>query len=102
MRLENSNGIVMVDEDKYRKLCELSTHPVPELHPQAFNPAQKGMTGGLFVQPAGFLVALNETTGLLAIIVFFATLLLKIPKESLSLVRKDCLAALRSAGGVSV
>jgi hypothetical protein len=102
MRLEKSNGIVMVDEDKYRKLCELSTHPVPELHPQAFNPSGKGMTGGLLVQPAGFLVALNETTGLLTIIVFCAALLLKIPKESLNVVRKDCLAALRERGGVSV
>lgn len=102
LRLEQSNGIVMVDEDKYRKLCELSTHPVPELHPQDFNPAHKGMTGGLFVQPAGFLVALNETTGLLAIIVFCGALLLKIPKESLVVVGKDCLAALRSAGAVSL
>ncbi len=102
MRLEKINGVVMVDEDKYRKLCELSTHPVPELHPQAFNPVGKGMTGGLIVQPAGFLMVLNESTGLLAIIVFCAALLLKIPKESLAIVRKDCLAALDSAGGVSV
>jgi hypothetical protein len=75
---------------------------VPELHPQAFNASGKGMTGGLLVQPAGFLVVLNETTGLLAIIVFCAALLLKIPKVSLEVVRKDCLAALRGAGAVSM
>jgi hypothetical protein len=101
-RLENVNGVVMATEDHYRKLCELSAHPVPELHPQAFNEFQKGMTGGIAVQPAGFLVTLNETTGFLACIVFLEALLLKIPKDALRLVRKDCAASLDAAGGVNV
>jgi hypothetical protein len=101
-RLENADGVVMATEDHYRKLCELSTHPVPELHPQAFNEFQRGMTGGIVAQPAGFLVTLNETTGFLACIVCLEALLLKIPKSAFQLARKDCVAALEAAGGVNV
>lgn len=49
-RIVASNGLLAMKNETYRDLCEISTHPVPQLRPQHFNHAEKSMTGGMFVQ----------------------------------------------------
>ena len=91
-----------MDQKRYRLLCELSTHPVPELQPQAFNQHGKSMVGGIAVQQAGFLVVLNETAVLISSVVLFSALLLKVPKDVRELIEKDCMEAIDVAGGVNL
>jgi hypothetical protein len=96
-----SQGMPM-DGERYRILCELSTHPVPELHPQAFSGQGKGMVGGIAVQPVGFLLVLDETTVLMASLVLLASLILKLPKETANAIKVECLQAVDAAGAVSL
>ncbi len=58
-RLVALNHAPVMDEDKYASLCEVSTHPVPELRPQRFNHAGRSMTGGMHFQEAGFLEVIS-------------------------------------------
>lgn len=83
------NNEPVMDRDTYRDLCEISTHPVPQLRPQKFNHAEKPMTGGIYVQEAGFLVVLNELAAVAACLVVCATIVCKVPQEA----RKDILSA---------
>jgi hypothetical protein len=82
VRLENLKELILMDEDRYRTLCELSTHPVPELTPQQFNTHKKSMAGGLHVQVAGFLVVLNEVALLESLVVFNSVRLCDVPKAA--------------------
>lgn len=91
-----------MDGKRYGLLCELSTHPVPELLPQVFNQHGKSMVGGIIVQEAGFLVVLNETTVLIASVVLFSVLILKLPKDVREVIQEDCMEAIDAAGGVNL
>ncbi len=91
-----------MDGKKYGLLCELSTHPVPELQPQSFNQHGKSMVGGIIVQQAGFLVVLNETTVLMAGVVLFSALILKVPKDVREIIQEDCMKAIDAAGGINL
>ncbi len=102
MKLKDLNELIPMDADRYRTLCELSTHPVPDLTPQRFNPHDRSMIGGLHVQVAGFLVVLNELTILESLVVFFAARLCDMPKKARRQVFEDCATAARSAGGITV
>jgi hypothetical protein len=57
--------VLFVDEDKYRALCELATHPTPQTKPQAHNASGMPLTGGEF-QEVGLIVGLNELSGAVA------------------------------------
>jgi hypothetical protein len=61
-RVVKLGGKVPMDETSYRLLCELSTHPVPELKPQLFNPHGVVMAGGRF-QEAGMLLVPKRDRG---------------------------------------
>jgi hypothetical protein len=61
-------GTVPMDEAKYARLCKISTHPVPDLRPQLFNP-HGVVTAGARFQEAGVLVVLNETAAMELIVV---------------------------------
>lgn len=102
VRLENLKELIPMDEDRYRTLCELSTHPVPELTPQQFNMHKKSMAGGLHVQVAGFLVVLNEVALLESLVVFNSVRLCDVPKEARMQVFKDCAKLAKVGGGVNV
>jgi hypothetical protein len=102
VRLETLKELIPMEEDRYRTLCEVSTHPVPELTPQQFNPHKKSMAGGLHVQPAGFLVVLNELALLESLAIFYSARLCSVPKEARMQVFKDCSNLAKVGGGVNV
>jgi hypothetical protein len=94
-------GFVPMDGTRYHRLCELSTHPVPELRPQLFNPHGIVSLGAIF-QEAGVLVVLNETAYLEVLIVFLGAKLCNIPKDRYQTIRDDCIGCLNSIGGVNL
>jgi hypothetical protein len=99
-RISAVGGTIVMDESKYASLCEISTHPVPNLRPQRFNHAGKSMTGGIIFQGAGFLVALNELAMPASLLLAFAARVCKVPREPFDEITKACGLCLRSAGGV--
>lgn len=91
-----------MDEETYRNLCEISTHPVPELRPQQFNHAGRSMTAGVYFQNAGFLVVLNELANAISLLVGFATIVCKVPKEVAQKIGNACVGCARFAGGITL
>jgi hypothetical protein len=100
-RILKLKGFVPMDSPKYHRLCELSTHPVPELRPQLFNPHGILSLGATF-QQAGVLVVLNETAYLEALIVLLGAKLCNIPKDRYPMIRDDCIGCSRSIGKVNL
>jgi len=96
--LERANFVPMGEED-YRLLCELSTHPVPELRPQLYNPHGQVTTGGTF-QPAGMLLVLNETSVLMSVIALFAAKLCGVPKDPLRNIKEAAVECAKEVGNV--
>ena len=97
-RIEQSGDTPFIDKEHYAELCEISTHPVPQVRPQGFNPHQRALTGGIVVQDAGILVVLNEMAVALSLFVLFAAKLCKVPSEPFKEIRDVCAACVRSAG----
>jgi hypothetical protein len=87
---------------RYAALCEVSTHPVPNLRPQRFNHAGRSMTGGIYLQEAGILVVLNEMAIALALLVILAAKICKVPTEPFNQIKETCVKCLESAGGVDL
>jgi hypothetical protein len=83
-------GTLLMDGDKYSQLCELATHPVPDLSPQNYNPHGIATVGGHF-QEAGILLVLNETAVLVAAITTHAARLCDVPLEQRTNIRRECL-----------
>ena len=100
-RLSELGTAPPMNDTSYSLLCELSTHPVPELRPQAFN--QHGITtvGGRY-QPVGLLLVLNETAVLASVILLFSALLCNVPKEHLKSIHQASVDCVNAAGGVSL
>ncbi len=94
-------GTVPMDEKSYRLLCELSTHPVPELKPQLFNPYGVVMVGGRF-QEAGVLLVVNETAVVESVIVILAAKLCDVPKDRRREIKQACIECVEAAGDVNL
>lgn len=58
-RLRNESGRVLIDDDRYRALCEIGTHPVPGFAPNHFSGTGRP-TLGFVPEEAGVLMCLNE------------------------------------------
>jgi len=101
-RIEAMGGVTAITATKYAALCEVSTHPVPDLRPQRFNHAGKSMTGGMYVQDAGILVVLNEMALALAQLVIAAAKVCKVPREPFKQIQEVCVLCLKSVGGVDL
>jgi hypothetical protein len=101
-RIVSLGGEAIMDETNYAALCEVSTHPVPDLRPQSFNHAGRSMTGGVHVQEAGFLVILNETALVTSLLVAPAAELCKVPVEPFKEIQRACAGCARSAGSVKL
>lgn len=94
-------GTIPMDSTKYAQLCELATHPVPELRPQLFNQHGAITVGGYF-QEMGALVALNETAALESIIVFLSAKLCNVPVDQRRQIKRACLECVEAAGSVDL
>lgn len=100
-RLSELGTAPPMNDASYSSLCELSTHPVPELKPQAFNQHGLITVGGRY-QPIGLLLVLNETAVLASVILVFSALLCNVPKEQLHVIHEASVDCVNAAGGVSL
>ena len=101
-RVLAANGVLAMQEQTYKELCEISTHPVPQLRPQQFNHAAKTMTGGMFVQPAGFVVVLNELAISMSLLVLYATLVCRVPGKERKIILAECAKCVRATGSLNI
>jgi hypothetical protein len=101
-RITALGGMSPIDFDRYVKLCELCTHPVPTLSPQRFNPQGKSMTGGIIPQFTGLCVVLNEMILAVAPAVVFAAKICKVNDDAFKEIERSAVAALRAAGGINL
>lgn len=101
-RIEKLGKTPPITGTRYAALCEVSTHPVPDLRPQRFNHARRSTTGGIYLQEAGILVVLNEMAVALAPLVMFAARICKVPKEPFDQIKEASVKCLECAGGVDL
>lgn len=101
-RIESLGKGPSITAEKYAALCELSTHPVPNLRLQKFNHAGRSLTGGVIFQEAGFLVILNELASALLILVLLAGKVCGVPKEKFAEIKEACASCARSLGSLDV
>ncbi len=100
-RLQNAKRPAPMDEDRYQRLCELVTHPTPEIRPQSFNVHGKPLSGSTF-QEAGVLIALNELAAVVAVSTLTAAQLIAPGSARVTYITKASMDLLRSLGGLSV
>jgi hypothetical protein len=101
-RIEMLGSTPFITAAKYAALCEISTHPVPEVHPQRFNHLGKSMTGGVYMQEVGIVVVLNEMALALSMLVIFAARICKVPPEPFKEIGQACAMCIRSTGSIGV
>jgi len=101
-RLVAMNQRPVMDEGTYATLCEVSTHPVPELRPQQFNHAGRSTTGGVYFQEAGFLVVLNEMAIATSLLVLFAAKVCKVPGDKFKEIARACAKCAGATGGINI
>lgn len=102
-RIEDlGNNAPYITASHYAALCEVSTHPVPDVRPQRFNHAGKSMTGGIYLQDVGIMVVLNEIALALSLLVVSAAKLCNVPTDPFKEIRSACAMCVRSAGGIDL
>jgi hypothetical protein len=78
--LEQKDGPLVIDEERYGILSRYSIHANPDMLPQDHGPHGKAVTGALD-QEAGFLLCLNELARPMAFIGVFSARLIGVPDE---------------------
>ena len=97
--IQRHGSVPAMPDKEYSMLCEISTHPVPELIPQAFNPARRATVAGHF-QLAGFVLVLNHTAVLTSLIVALAARFCDVPMLQRKRIKRACLLCVRSSGAI--
>ena len=101
-RIVAQGKIPAITSTRYAALCEVNTHPVPNLRPQRFNHAGRSMTGEIYLREAGILIVVNEMAIAPALLVILAAKICKVPKEPFNQIKETCVMCLESAGGVDL
>jgi hypothetical protein len=78
--LEGKGELVPVEEDRYRELSEIGTHPVPGGRPQDFSEHGRGQIGGRYQETALF-ITVNELAYASFFLGFFGALTANIDDE---------------------
>lgn len=100
-RLGGLGKICPMGETKYSLLCEMTTHPIPDLRPEAYNEHGLVVAGAHF-QPIAMVMLTNEIAALVAVIVLYAAILAKVPVETRREIKSASFALATALGGVSV
>jgi hypothetical protein len=90
-----------IDDDRYRKLCEVGTHPVPGVAPGHFTGSGTPILGGI-VQLAGLQVALTELGFAVAMAAIPVPKLITSNSDHGVALRKEALQLLRSLGSTTI
>jgi hypothetical protein len=91
----------LIDDDRYRALCEIGTHPVPAFKPGHYSGGGPPVLGMLYQFP-GYAMCLNELGFSVAMCAAPASNLLDIDKELKKQVRAAAVALLRALGSITV
>jgi hypothetical protein len=101
-RIEAAGQKPVITREQYAALCEVSTHPVPDLQPQKFNHKGRSITGGIVFQEAGFIVVLNELALALLILVLLAARVCNVPNKEFAEIGRACANCAKALGSINV
>ena len=100
-RLEAANVPLPADTTRYSEFCEIATHVTPATKPQAHNPLQVPTLGGYF-QAGGYLMALNELSGMIAMATFASSRLVRLDQPIAKQIAAASVELLRNTGGIDI
>lgn len=100
-RIEEIQGRVLIDRDRYHMLSNNVVHPHSKTKPQTFNPLRIPSAGAL-VQDEGILICLNELALPLGVATAFGVRLLDIEKDIKKRVVSCAGDLIRQIGGVTI
>jgi hypothetical protein len=100
-RLEALDVPVPADTARYAEFCEIATHVTPATRPQAHNPLQIPTLGSYF-QAGGFLMALNELSGMIAMATFATSRLVALDEPIKKQIAAASVELLRNTGGIDI
>ena len=101
IKLQDRHCMVSIEEERYGQLSAVGTHVSPHTRPQAFNPENRAIVGGLF-QEAGALVALNEVGVALAWVTVSCSRLRHLEEKERRRLLKAAVSLFRAIGGVTI
>jgi hypothetical protein len=90
-----------IDEDRYRKLCEIGTHPVPAFAPGHFTGSGRPILGVL-LQPVGVYVSITELAFAVAMCAVAIAKLSGIGKEQRDEIKSSAITLTRSLGAFTI
>lgn len=90
-----------IGDDRYKRLCEVGTHPVPYAGPNLFSGGTRPVLGHI-VQPAGVLIAINELAFATAMVGGPAGKFLGLSEQPAAALSTACSALVRSIGNVTI
>lgn len=100
-QLKKRDMPIPADSARYSEFCEIATHVTPATKPQAHNPLQIPTLGSYF-QAAGFLMALNELSDMVAFSTFAASRLVVLEKPVAREIALASAELIRNAGGIGI
>lgn len=100
-RLEESTGTAPVEQDRYQRLCEIGTHPVPGTAPGHFTGTGTPILG-LVSQPVGIYVCVNELCFASALSAVGAARLLGLEKLREKQIIDESAMLIRSLGAFTI
>jgi hypothetical protein len=96
-----SPDMPFIEEDRYKALCEVGTHPVPAFRPGHYSGSGRPVLG-MYFQAPGYAMCVNELGFALAMAATPALTLLDIPKELRETAADVALDLLRSLGSMTI
>ncbi len=90
-----------VDDNRYRMLCEVGTHPIPGFAPGHYSGTGTPVLGHL-VQIGGVLVTITELSFAVAMVAIFALPHLDLPAEQKNSIFNGALGLVRSLGSIDI
>lgn len=101
VRKRLKSTLVPVDRDRYARLCEVGTHPVPQQRPGHYWGTGKPVLGGV-MQPVGLMVCATELAYATSVAAIPLARLLPLGAEIQSEFQKAALGCIRSLGSFSI
>lgn len=99
--LENTGGVIPVDQERYQRLCEVGTHPIPGSAPGHYSGTGRPVLGVL-LQPVGVYVAVTELCYSTAMSAVAAAGLLGLDAEKKTQIVRTSVDLIHSLGSFSV
>jgi hypothetical protein len=100
-KLENLETLLVIEQDRYQKLCEVGTHPVPGQAPGHFTGTGRPILGNL-LQPVGVYVCYTELAFATSSCGISLVKILEIDKNHKQQIFDSSVKLIRSLGGFTI